>query len=292
MWDDPYELPSEIRTLLSPDELRMLYNLAKSYYTGLGNIVDAGCFVGGSTRALLDGLSNNRRFLNSSHKVYAYDLFRTTDQFNVWGDEVHASSSASEYFSEFKENVCQYQARVTSRQGDILEHEWHDGPIEILFVDIAKSPEILQHIEKSFFPSLLPGRSYLVHQDFQYPGYPWIVVSMELMKDYWQIVDFLPNNSAVYRLVKRIPPEFIVNTAWSELSLSYRKCLHRRALQRMPLAGNLMLQMNEVQWLLEEKQEAAAHELLQKLRREAAVDHNALHQVEVTARRLFPKLSD
>ena len=53
-WRD-LTLPSDavgIPTMLSKDERRLLYGLAREHASGEGAIVDAGCFLGGSTAAL------------------------------------------------------------------------------------------------------------------------------------------------------------------------------------------------------------------------------------------------
>ena len=42
-----------IPTMLSKTERKLLYTLAREYASGEGAIVDAGCFLGGSTAALL-----------------------------------------------------------------------------------------------------------------------------------------------------------------------------------------------------------------------------------------------
>ena len=63
--------------MLVPDELRLLNYLADEYYTGEGAIVDAGCFLGGSTVALADGLRRNllRRQRTEEKLIHSYDRF-------------------------------------------------------------------------------------------------------------------------------------------------------------------------------------------------------------------------
>lgn len=43
--------------MLSLEERRLLYWLAREYFAGIGAIVDGGSFVGGSTLALGEGAS-------------------------------------------------------------------------------------------------------------------------------------------------------------------------------------------------------------------------------------------
>src|SRR5438046_9169609 len=61
--------------MLSKAERRLLYWLARDYATGEGAIVDAGCFLGGSTAALLAGV-RDRTAAWTGPPVESYDQFR------------------------------------------------------------------------------------------------------------------------------------------------------------------------------------------------------------------------
>src|ERR671930_1808243 len=64
-----------IPTMLSKAERRLLYSLARDCASGDGAIVDAGCFLGGSTAALLAGV-RDRPEPWTGPPVKSYDLFR------------------------------------------------------------------------------------------------------------------------------------------------------------------------------------------------------------------------
>src|ERR1700681_3459849 len=70
-----------VQTMLIPDELRLLDFLTETYYWQRGAVVDAGCFLGGSTLALADGLRKNlaRRRVRESKLIHSYDLFAIED---------------------------------------------------------------------------------------------------------------------------------------------------------------------------------------------------------------------
>ena len=67
-----------IPTMLSKAERRLLYSLARDYATGDGAVVDAGCFLGGSTAALLAGV-RDRPEPWTGPPVESYDLFRVEE---------------------------------------------------------------------------------------------------------------------------------------------------------------------------------------------------------------------
>src|SRR5919201_4615714 len=76
-WRDermPFGIPG-IPTMLSKPERRLLYGLARDYATGDAAIVDAGCFLGASTSALLAGV-RDRPEPWTGPPVESYDLFR------------------------------------------------------------------------------------------------------------------------------------------------------------------------------------------------------------------------
>src|SRR5437588_9905890 len=76
-WRD-IELPAGavgIPTMLSKSERGLLYTLARDYAAGDAAIVDAGCFLGGSTAALLSGLRDRPKPWRGP-PVVSYDLFR------------------------------------------------------------------------------------------------------------------------------------------------------------------------------------------------------------------------
>ena len=59
LWNEiiiPSEVES-IESMLTMSERKLLIALARDYYTGDGIIVDAGCFLGGSTLSLCAGIA-------------------------------------------------------------------------------------------------------------------------------------------------------------------------------------------------------------------------------------------
>ena len=76
-WRD-VELPPDaagIPTMLSKTERKLLYGLARDYAADDAAIVDAGCFLGGSTAALLAGIRDRAEKWRGP-PLESYDLFR------------------------------------------------------------------------------------------------------------------------------------------------------------------------------------------------------------------------
>jgi hypothetical protein len=90
-------------------------------------------------------------------------------------------------------------------QGDILESRWSGRPIEILFLDVCITRDIWGHMLREYFPSLMPGVSLVVHQDWHHPFLPYLHVVQEFLADYFEVAAAKASDSAVFRLVDRIP---------------------------------------------------------------------------------------
>ncbi|HEY6186448.1 MAG TPA: class I SAM-dependent methyltransferase [Pyrinomonadaceae bacterium] len=198
---------ADVPTMLVPDELRLLHYLADDYYTGEGAIVDAGCFLGGSTLALADGLRRNlrRRGCDAEKLIHSYDRF----EIEAWtlGSYFPKSAQAGESFRPlFDRNLAPYADLVEVHGGDIRSHPWTGGPIEILFIDVAKHWTVCDWVTWQFFPHLIPGKSVVIQQDYLYHHWvAWLHVTMEFYSDYFEYVCDTGVNSVVFLNTKRIP---------------------------------------------------------------------------------------
>ncbi|HEV8712087.1 MAG TPA: hypothetical protein VGX03_04575, partial [Candidatus Binatia bacterium] len=92
----------------------MLHWLTCEQYTGRGEIIDAGCFLGGSSVALADGLRCNRRLQErqKEKRITSYDLF-VTDWYahKYFVPEKQEGEDLSEYFLR---NINPYEAYITT----------------------------------------------------------------------------------------------------------------------------------------------------------------------------------
>jgi SAM-dependent methyltransferase len=200
-----------IPTMLSKSERKLLYTLAREYATGDGAIVDAGCFLGGSTAALLAGV-RDRPAETGTPTVVSYDLFTiepyTLAKFFAAADDVHSGDS---FLPHFEANVARFDVPHDVRAGDITQLGWSGEQIDVLFLDVLKSWEINDAVLEEFFPSLVPGRSVIVHQDYGWGGMPWIPITVELLRESLVLVDWMEWGSHVFFLEGEVPPELIEN---------------------------------------------------------------------------------
>jgi len=197
-----------IPTMLSKAERRLLYGLARDFATDEGAIVDAGCFLGGSTAALLAGV-RDRPAAWTGPAVESYDLFRV-EAFTVPKFFANADVRVGDSFRPlYEENVSRFDVPHVVHEGDITELGWSGGPIDVLFLDLLKSWEINDAVLRDFFPSLVPGRSVIVHQDYGWGDVPWIPISVELMRDSLVLVDWMEWGSHVFFVERELPRDLL-----------------------------------------------------------------------------------
>ncbi len=201
------DLPPEIRqvkTMLSAQELGLLYSLARDTYTGQGEIVDGGAFLGGSTLALATGLRDNPRVTAKNGRIHSYDLF-VADAFapQFLGDWPIGSSTRPYYDGV----IAPLASLVQVHEGDITSLPWPAAtPIEILFIDIAKSWAINDFLLQHYFPRLIPGVSHVIQQDYHWTQVPWLSITMELLADHVTYLGSMPWATAVYRWERPLEP--------------------------------------------------------------------------------------
>jgi hypothetical protein len=205
------EVPAAVRevpTMLSRRELQLLHWLSRHHANGSGRIVDAGCFLGGSTAALASGLAA-RSDGPWDKTIATYDLFRV---------EAYTLQSFTKYFtnptigasfrSDFDANIAPWSRHVEVHEGDAAASRWSGEPIEILFLDLVKTWGLNDFVLDQFLPRLVPGHSIIIQQDYLWGFAPWIHITMELLAPSVTILDSMPC-SVVYLLTKPVPEQLV-----------------------------------------------------------------------------------
>lgn len=222
--------------MLMQDELRLLEFLSEDYWRGDGVIIDAGCFLGGSTLALASGLRKNLARCGIAEKplIHSYDLFRIED----WTRGVYFPESAQAGDSiraDFDRNIAGYAPLVRVREGDITASEPPSRPIEILFVDLAKHWTVCDWITENLFPHLIPDRSIIVQQDYLYHHWTgWLQVTMEYFAEEFEILCDTGSNSVAFLLRKPFAPGRLRPRLVEAMPFSEKAALMDRAASRFP----------------------------------------------------------
>ncbi|MGE0639837.1 MAG: class I SAM-dependent methyltransferase [Thermoanaerobaculia bacterium] len=202
---------SSIYGFTTEAELGFLRWFLATQYTGEGAVVELGCALGRSTLAMLEGLAANAAA--ASTRLFVYDIF----EFDWWLLEQYREQSGApagslteggSFLEIFRSNLRRYEERLEIRPGDVTAGKWSDGSIGFLFVDIMKSWSITRAVIEKFFPSLIPGRSLLVHQDYKHPFAPQILLTMYRLRDHfepaWSVCGSGVSATVAFRCVREI----------------------------------------------------------------------------------------
>ena len=220
--------------MLSTNERHLLYKLTKDHYSGAGYIVDAGSFVGSSTVALAEGLRDNTRATFSGRPIVSYDIgflpAPPTAQKAITKDVGGVMYTWGESFVPIlKKNTAGLDDIIEFRIGDFLQEKWSaDKPIEICFIDLAKTNDLNIHSFRELFPAFIPGTTLLVQQDFFFDKLPWIKVLMGYLDDHFEWLGQV-GPSSLYRYKRAIPKELYRIDPYTDLPLEERISLHKRA---------------------------------------------------------------
>ncbi|MGB5970943.1 MAG: glycosyltransferase [Spirulinaceae cyanobacterium] len=204
--------------MTSMEEQLFLEDYAQNEYSGKGEIVELGCWLGSSTISLARGLEANSFVKNKNQRIHAYDLFIWSSDANM-SQSVIGTSLESKYqdgdsfLDEYLQRIAPWRDLVEVCPGDLTEIGWQRGNIELLFVDAMKSWELTNSIIKNFFPYLVEEFSLVVHQDFAHFYTAWIHLFMYRLREYFSPVD-IPSlyPSKVFRYLKQIPKGLLKKT--------------------------------------------------------------------------------
>jgi len=218
--------PREIPTMLQPEETQYLYWLGASEWTSEGIVLEIGPWLGGSTICLAAGMHASGRV--SDARLHAVDNF-------LWREFMSARAplpllpgeSFEPYFLKHLETyhdiVVSHAATLpdesiegdheaTAKRADAekgvprLDVAPGEGPIEILFIDGAKSWRGMAHLLRIVRDRIIPGKTLLVCQDYKYWGTYWVAMMMSRLRDYVEPVhNVLAATTVTFRLKKEIP---------------------------------------------------------------------------------------
>ncbi|HKW15555.1 MAG TPA: class I SAM-dependent methyltransferase [Candidatus Krumholzibacteria bacterium] len=220
----PY--PRDIPTMLQPEETQYLYWLGASVWMSDGIVLEIGPWLGGSTICLAAGMHASDR--PAEGRLHAVDNF-------LWREFMAARSSlpiqpGESFEPYFLKNLETYHDIVVShaatlpdeviegdheatakrfadeRQVPQLDTVPGERPIEILFIDGAKSWRGMSHLLHIVRERMMPGKTLLVCQDYKYWGTYWVPMMMSRLRDYIEPVhNVLAATTVAFRLKREIP---------------------------------------------------------------------------------------
>jgi hypothetical protein len=198
-----------VPSMMSIPERQFLYGLAKNYYRGTGVIVDAGIFLGASTNCFGEGLKSNRRARHSAVQrpliSFERGVVSPTMPAFFRRNNLPISLQPGESFAEVTRNYVKPVAELVDlRIGNIMQIGAVDAPIEILFLDVLKLPEIAKYVVEHYYSLLIPDHSIVIQQDYFADLLPYIKTYQEYFSEYFSYVGEI-SSSAIFKCIKKIP---------------------------------------------------------------------------------------
>jgi predicted O-methyltransferase YrrM len=234
-WASEYsEIPRElfsISGMLSTQERQMLYYLARHDFVGEGVIADMGTYLGASTMCFAAGV-RQRSFRGPI--IHTYDLFKLGDsqpEVDHFPGVLPVNSGTRPVFEA---NLREYLNLIVVHEGDILDETWDGDPIEFLFIDLAKSYKVLDHLLLAFFPALIPSRSLVVMQDYLWAtAGPWHHIVLENLGAYFEYVVDTDVASVVFILTRKIPLSVLEQCLYMRIPRAEKIELMDRAIEKL-----------------------------------------------------------
>jgi hypothetical protein len=224
-----FSYPDSVPTMISAEEKLYLYWLGKRVWSGEGKVVEIGPWLGGSTICLAAGMSASGH--NAEKCLHTFDNF-------IWREfmsaRAHLSIGPGDSFKPFfLRNIQEYEDIVEPHESALPDEviaddreakakrffepdktaileELAEGPIELLFIDGAKSWLGICYLLWLVREHLMPGKSYIVCQDYKYWGTYWIPVFMERLRSFLTPVhNVLGGTTVTFRIASAIPHDLI-----------------------------------------------------------------------------------
>ena len=195
--DVPQDMPT-IPAMSGEAERRYYYWLARRF-SGKGAIVEIGPWLGASTAYIAAGIRDS----GVAAKVDVFDRFLWRVGAGWESKEVGARSSGESFLEEFRANLGALMDFVDVHQGGIDDILWERGSVELLFLDAPKRTPEISRVLTTFGPSMIPGQSVMVWQDFgHFPSYA-IPASLSRLWDLIEPVHVVVPGSTVGLRVKK-----------------------------------------------------------------------------------------
>jgi len=142
------DLPIHLIGMIRPLEVALLYHLARDYYRGFGEIVDAGAFLGKSTKSLALGLRSNPYINDKAGRIHSFDTFIADEKYlyNKIRDRYDSDFKFGYSFRHIFENIISEERDLIKvYEGDFTSSYWIGDPIEILFIYLSKYFKIIDY---------------------------------------------------------------------------------------------------------------------------------------------------
>ncbi|MEL7116437.1 MAG: hypothetical protein AAGP08_12775, partial [Pseudomonadota bacterium] len=144
-------------------------------------------------------------------QIHAYDKFTakpSTKETELYAKGI-APFEGDDILPLAQQLLSDWSGMLRFHKGNIEELPWTGDPIEILAIDVFKKVALTDAMVATFFPSLVPGRSLVLQQDFLHWSQPWLAAQMARFGDVFEPMAFARRDTIGYLLRKPITPDIL-----------------------------------------------------------------------------------
>lgn len=150
---------------MNPPEVNAYLQTTGARWSGLGAVVECGCWLGGGTARLVQGLIA----AGYDRELHCYDRWQAN------GGEMKKARKSGVKFQNgddilphFLVNLAPYGVEIRANKGAIQEARWTEGPIEIFILDAAKQYEPFFKTLCAFGPHWIAGHTVVGFMDLKF----------------------------------------------------------------------------------------------------------------------------
>ena len=144
----------------------LLQTLARSVPVSTA-VVEVGSWLGAGTAQLALGLGDGPG--GEEVRLHCYDPWRATLR------DVRLAASrgvqlavGEDLLPRVRRTLAPFDVPITFHQGDLVDEEWHGGPVSLYVDDTAATPELFIRALRTFGPSWVPGQTIIVLMDARF----------------------------------------------------------------------------------------------------------------------------
>jgi hypothetical protein len=177
-WADQVCERSDTPGMILEEECKY-YSYIGQFYSGKGEVVELGPWLGNSTLHILKGLESNPNWANRKLHVYDDFVWRSSwmDKWILNETMLPFKPNNHENFyplfvhftTQMRDHILAYKRKIDDYDGNekISKLEWDKGPIEILYVDCGRTFSVNEAWFNIFSHAFIPGVTLLIMQDWR-----------------------------------------------------------------------------------------------------------------------------
>ncbi len=179
---------TRVPTMITEDEKKYLYWLARDHVSGDGAVVEIGTWYGCSAGYLGAGLRDSGKNIP----------FHCFDRFELQGIEIRKArqqgftvqdSQEGEDILPMAQNHLTPIYPIKLKKTYAADIRWEGGLVELLHLDAPKRWSDILHVMETFLPFLIPQKSILVLQDFGMPRAYALPLIFGALSDYFELIN-------------------------------------------------------------------------------------------------------